>query len=137
MSSETANGKPLGGTAGLRAGGKDVASPGFVHLHVHSAYSLLEGAVQLSRLVDLAVADGQPALAVTDRNNLFGALEFSEKASSKGIQPIMGAKLAVDFEDGADRKPRSGMVDFGCLVFLGDGRRGLCEPFQAGLESAS
>ncbi len=109
------NTKDLGGVdSPVKASG----GPGFVHLHVHSAYSLLEGAVPLSRLVDLAFADGQPALAVTDRNNLFGALEFSEKASGKGIQPIMGAKLAVDFDDGADRKPRSGLVEFGCLVLL-------------------
>ncbi len=92
--------------------------PGFVHLHVHSAYSLLEGAIQLTRLVEMAALDGQPALAVTDRNNLFGALEFSEKASAKGIQPIMGAKLAVDFGDDADRKPRSGLVELGCIVLL-------------------
>ena len=73
--------------------------PGFIHLHTHSAYSLLEGAVQPKRLQELAIADGQPALAITDRNNLFGALEFSEKASSLGLQPIMGSKLSVDFTD--------------------------------------
>ncbi len=56
--------------------------PGFIHLHVHSAYSLLEGAIQPKRLQELAIADGQPALAITDRNNLFGALEFSEKATN-------------------------------------------------------
>ncbi len=74
-------------------------SPGFIHLHTHSAYSLLEGAVQPKRLQELAIADGQPALAITDRNSLFGALEFSEKASELGLQPIMGSKLAVDFSD--------------------------------------
>jgi len=100
----------------VRAGGS--TGPGFVHLHVHSAYSLLEGAVSVSRLVDLAAEDGQPALAITDRNNLFGALEFSEKASAKGVQPIMGAKLAVDFGDNADRKPRSGFVEHGPIVLL-------------------
>jgi DNA polymerase-3 subunit alpha len=94
------------------------AGPGFVHLHVHSAYSLLEGAVPVSRLVELAHDDGQPALAVTDRNNLFGALEFSEKASAKGIQPIMGTTLSLDFGDNADRKPRSGPVEFGSIVLL-------------------
>ncbi|MCC2099345.1 MAG: PHP domain-containing protein, partial [Hyphomicrobiales bacterium] len=62
-----------------RAG--DARRPRFVHLHTHSAFSLLEGALPLKKLVELAVADGQPALAVTDRNNLFGALEFSEAAA--------------------------------------------------------
>ena len=80
-------------------GTSQVTTPPFIHLHAHSAFSLLEGALPLAKLVDLAVADGQPALAVTDRNNLFGALEFSEKATSKGLQPIMGIKLAVDFAD--------------------------------------
>lgn len=94
------------------------SGPGFIHLHVHSAYSLLEGALPLAKLLDLVTADDQPALAITDRNNLFGALEFSQKAAAKGIQPIMGAKLAVDFADGGDTKSRSGMVEMGYLVLL-------------------
>ncbi|TDR94243.1 DNA polymerase III subunit alpha [Enterovirga rhinocerotis] len=72
---------------------------GFVHLHVHSSFSLLEGALKISDLVKLAEADGQPALALTDTNNLFGALEFSEKLSGKGIQPIAGIQLSVCFEE--------------------------------------
>jgi DNA polymerase-3 subunit alpha len=51
--------------------------PCFVHLHVHSAYSLLEGALTIARLAELAKADRQPALALTDVDNMFGALEFS------------------------------------------------------------
>lgn len=80
---------------------------GFVHLHVHSSYSLLEGAIQVGTLAKLAAADGQPAMALTDTNNLFGALEFSEKLASSGIQPIVGVQLSVDFadEDGGGRKP--------------------------------
>ena len=53
--------------------------PGFVHLHVHSSYSLLEGALTIARLAELAKADRQPALALTDTDNMFGALEFSDK----------------------------------------------------------
>ena len=56
--------------------------PGFVHLHVHSAYSLLEGALTIGKLAELAKADTQPALALTDTDNMFGALEFSEKLAS-------------------------------------------------------
>ena len=70
----------------------------FVHLHVHSAFSLLEGAIPLASLIDMASNDSQPALAVTDRSNLFGALEYSEKSYSKGLQPIVGCTLEVDFE---------------------------------------
>ncbi len=90
----------------------------FVHLHVHSAFSLLESALPLKKVMDLAIADNQPALAITDRNNMFGALEFSEKASKDGLQPIMGCKLAISFQDGNDHVPRSGHVEFPYLVFL-------------------
>ena len=71
----------------------------FVHLHVHSAYSLLEGAIPVGKIISLAAADNQPAVAVTDRSNLFGALEFSIKASGEGLQPIIGCTLEVEFED--------------------------------------
>jgi DNA polymerase-3 subunit alpha len=76
-----------------------VADPGFVHLHVHSAYSLLEGALRIPQLAELAAADRQPALALTDTGNLFGALEFSEKLADAGIQPIVGCALALLFGD--------------------------------------
>jgi DNA polymerase III subunit alpha len=81
------------------------AEPRFVHLHVHSSYSLLEGAVTIARLAELAKKDRQPALALTDTDNMFGALEFSEKMAGAGIQPIVGCALAVDF---ADQDKRSG-----------------------------
>jgi DNA polymerase-3 subunit alpha len=76
-----------------------MADPGFVHLHVHSSYSLLEGALPIARLAALAKADRQPALALTDTDNMFGALEFSDKMAGSGIQPIIGCALAVDFAD--------------------------------------
>src|SRR5215467_4329093 len=81
--------------------------PGFVHLHVHSSYSLLEGALTIAKLAELAKADRQPALALTDTDNMFAALEFSEKMSSAGIQPIVGCALAVDFAD-QEAGPRAG-----------------------------
>ena len=71
--------------------------PGFIHLHTHSAYSLLEGALQLETILKLAAADNQPALGIADTGNLFGALEFSEKASKKGIQPLVGVLLSGVF----------------------------------------
>jgi DNA polymerase-3 subunit alpha len=70
----------------------------FVHLRVHSAYSLLEGALKIPKLVELAKADAAPALALTDSNNMFGALEFSETMSGAGIQPIIGCTLNITFE---------------------------------------
>ena len=73
---------------------------GFVHLHLHTSFSLREGALTIANLIKFAKADDQPALAITDTNNLFGALEFSEKVSKEGIQPIIGCQLTVDFGDG-------------------------------------
>ena len=80
-----------------------LAAPRFVHLHVHSAYSLLEGALKVERIVDHAAKDHQPAIAVTDTNNLFASLEFAQKARKGGVQPIIGVQIEVDF---GDRRPR-------------------------------
>lgn len=82
--------------------------PGFIHLHVHSAFSLLEGALQLETILKLAAEDEQPALGIADTNNLFGALEFSEKATKKGIQPLIGVELAVDFAAAEERVSERG-----------------------------
>ncbi|MDB5502179.1 MAG: polymerase subunit alpha [Tardiphaga sp.] len=76
-----------------------VSNAGFVHLHTHSAYSLLKGSIKIEKLAALAKADRQPALALTDTDNMFGALEFSEKLVGYGIQPIIGCEIAVDFGD--------------------------------------
>ena len=84
-----------------------MAVPDFVHLHVHSSYSLLEGALTIAKLAELAKADRQPALALTDTDNMFGVLEFSEKMAASGIQPIVGCALAVDFGE-ADKNGSNG-----------------------------
>ena len=73
--------------------------PSFVHLKVHSAYSLLEGAITIPKLAKLAAAHDFPAVALTDTGNLFGALEFSDKVSAVGVQPIIGCSLQVHFGD--------------------------------------
>lgn len=67
----------------------------FVHLHVHSAYSLAEGAIRTKEIAELCAADKMPAVAITDSNNMFGALEFAMAASGKGVQPIIGCQLNV------------------------------------------
>jgi DNA polymerase-3 subunit alpha len=93
---------------------------GFVHLHVHSSFSLREGALRIEQLAKLAQADQMPALAITDRNNLFGALEFSEKLAKQGIQPVIGIQLTVEFGDGAQLGSRleRGEAGRGALVVL-------------------
>ena len=83
--------------------------PKFIHLRTHSAYSLLEGALPIKILTQVALASQMPALAVTDRNNLFGALEFAETAASLGIQPIIGATLKLHADE-ADSSESDGYV---------------------------
>ncbi|MGH9473954.1 MAG: DNA polymerase III subunit alpha [Terriglobales bacterium] len=71
-----------------------MASP-FVHLHVHSDYSLLDGACDLRKLVNRAASLEMPALALTDHGNLFGALNFHQLARSAGLKPIVGCELYI------------------------------------------
>ena len=72
-----------------------VEAEGFVHLRIRSAYSLLEGAIKADAIGTLAAAVGMPAVALTDRANLFGALEFSVITRESGVQPIVGCALPV------------------------------------------
>ena len=67
----------------------------FVHLRVHSAFSLLEGALKINELAKLCAEQRMPAVAITDTGNLFGALEFSTTMADAGIQPIIGCQIAV------------------------------------------
>ncbi|AZY94876.1 MULTISPECIES: DNA polymerase III subunit alpha [Paracoccus] len=70
-------------------------SPRFIHLRTHSEHSLLEGAIPVGKLPSLAFEAGMPAVALTDTNNMFAALEFSVKARDKGIQPIIGCQVTL------------------------------------------
>lgn len=70
----------------------------FVHLHLHSAYSLAEGAIKVKDLVKTCVKKNIPAVAITDTNNMFGAMEFALEASKNGVQPILGVQATI--EDG-------------------------------------
>ncbi len=72
-----------------------MSAPDFVHLHVHSEYSLLDGANRISDLLDACVADEQPALALTDHGNMFGAVELYQKATAKDITPIIGCEVYI------------------------------------------
>ena len=67
----------------------------FVHLHCHTQYSLLDGANKVEALVERVRALKQPALAITDHGNMFGAIEFYREASKHGIKPIIGCEIYV------------------------------------------
>ena len=71
----------------------------FIHLRVHSAYSMAEGAIKVGKLAALCAANSMPAVALTDTRNLFGALEFSVECSKAGVQPVIGCQLSVRRED--------------------------------------
>ena len=80
----------------------------FVHLRVHSAYSLSEGAIKPKQLVELARRQQMPAVAVTDTGNLFGAMEFSAYAKDAGVQPVIGCLMSVtrpDEPEGPGQRP--------------------------------
>ncbi|WP_142847023.1 DNA polymerase III subunit alpha [Telmatospirillum sp. J64-1] len=98
----------------------------FVHLRVHSAYSLSEGAIKLKELIKLCVKHRMPAVGIADTNNLFGALEFSSACADAGIQPIVGAQLSIRREDdprgGAGREGRKPDPD--SLVLLAQNEAG-------------
>ena len=71
----------------------------FVHTRSRSSYSLAEGAIKIDDLVQLAIENNMPALALTDNGNLFGALEFSMKAAKNGIQPLLGVIIELQIEN--------------------------------------
>ncbi|OUR77019.1 DNA polymerase III subunit alpha [Alphaproteobacteria bacterium 46_93_T64] len=86
--------------------GTTLSHAGFVHLRVHSAYSLSEGAIPVKKLVDLCKENNMPAVAITDTNNMFGSLEFSLALPGKGVQPIVGCQIAVSNDGEIERNGR-------------------------------
>ena len=85
-----------------------MSQPRFIHLRVHTEHSLLEGAVPVKKLVKLCAAADMPAVAVTDTNNMFAALEFSVTAKEAGLQPIVGCQVALAYDPPAPgEKPRA------------------------------
>lgn len=94
----------------------------FIHLHLHSAYSLSEGAIPVSRLKDLCLAAKMPAVAVTDTNNLFGALEVSTTLAGAGVQPIIG--MQQSFEAGGFSLPLARGARHPSLVLLAQSKAG-------------
>ena len=100
----------------------------FVHLHLHSAYSLSEGAIKIPELITLCEENSMPAVAITDTGNLFGALEFSLAARRAGVQPIIGCQLATTRPEARDGVPghRAGgsRTDYDNLILLAQNEQG-------------
>ncbi len=90
----------------------------FIHLHVHSEYSLLDGACKINDLVDKAIQFRMPALALTDHGNMFGSIEFYEAAKSKGIKPIIGYEAYVAQNSRFDKESKNGKENFTHITLL-------------------
>jgi len=96
----------------------------FVHLHVHTQYSLLDGACILSRLVDKAVEFKLPALAMTDHGNLFGAIKFYNLCVKRGIKPIIGCEVYVAAGSRFDKNYKPGLDSNFHLILLAKDEQG-------------
>jgi len=83
-----------------------MAAPHFVHLRMHSEYSVTDGIVRIEQAVKRAAADGMPALALTDSANLFGMVKFYGAARAAGVKPIVGADCWVQNEADRDKPHR-------------------------------
>ena len=68
---------------------------GFVHLHTHTSYSLLDGACRIEKLIQRAKEHGQDAIAITDHGSMYGVVEFYKTAKANGIKPIIGCEMYV------------------------------------------
>lgn len=100
----------------------------FVHLHLHTQYSLLDGAIRPEALIELAIKQKMPAVAMTDHGNLFGAVEFYQKAMAKGIKPIIGCEVYVAPGKRTDKAPSRGEVAFHLVLLVKNfkGYQNLC-----------
>ena len=83
----------------------------FTHLHVHTEFSMLDGASRLSELVAKAKADGQPALGITDHGNMYGVIDFYKECTEQGIKPIIGTEAYMAHEHRSERPSRRGRID--------------------------
>ncbi len=101
-----------------------MATDNFIHLHVHSEYSLLDGACKISELVNRAAQLKMPALALTDHGNMFGAVEFYEEAKSKGIKPILGYEAYVTQGSHLDRDSKNGKETLSHITLLAENNEG-------------
>jgi DNA polymerase-3 subunit alpha len=101
------------------------ASRSFVHLHLHTHYSLLDATIRIGELTKQVAAFGMPAVAVTDHGNLFGAFQFHRSALAEGIRPVIGCEVYVAPQDHRDRSPVVGRRrPYDHLVLLAETDRG-------------
>ena len=83
----------------------------FTHLHVHTEFSMLDGAARLDELVAKAVRDGMPAIGMTDHGNMYGTLDFYKECNKQGIKPIIGTEAYMAYDNRTERPTRRGRID--------------------------
>lgn len=112
-----------------------MAAPDFCHLHVHSEYSLLDGANRITDLVKACGEDGQRALALTDHGNMYGAVELYQKAHSGGIKPLMGCEVYIakrSMHEKHSKKNGNGYSHLTLLARTNEGYQNLVKLTSAG-----
>src|SRR4030095_9144705 len=87
-----------------------MSAPRFVHLRLHTEFSVVDGMARVDDAVAAAAADGMPALAITDASNLFGAIKFFQAARGSGVQPIVGCDLWITNERNRDAAYRATLL---------------------------
>ncbi|CAB4595668.1 unannotated protein [freshwater metagenome] len=83
----------------------------FTHLHLHTEFSMLDGAARVGEVVAAAAADGQPAVGITDHGNMYGVLDFYKAAKEVGVKPIIGSELYQAYDSRTERPTRRGRMD--------------------------
>jgi len=100
----------------------------FVHLRLHTEFSIVDGICRIDETVRTVARDGQPALAITDLNNLFGGVKFYKEARNKGVKPLLGAEVQIEGQ-GGDGSQTSRVI---LLVQNRQGYLNLCELLARG-----
>src|SRR5713101_6227390 len=92
---------------------RSVVGESFAHLHLHTEFSMLDGAARVDDVIAAAVADGQPAIGITDHGNMYGVIDFYRTARAKGLKPIIGSEIYMAGQSRHERPARRGRVDDG------------------------
>ena len=96
--------------------------PEFTHLHLHTDYSLLDGACDVDKLVNRVADIGQSAVAITDHGNIYGAVHFFDAAKKRGVKPILGCELYICKKDDHRADPQGD--DYNHLLVLAENEEG-------------
>ena len=101
------------GAPGLMPGEQEEGAVGdsFTHLHLHTEFSMLDGAARVGDVGRAAVEDGQPAVGITDHGNMYGVLDFYRACRDEGVKPIIGTEAYMAHDTRFEKPPRRGRVD--------------------------